>query len=834
MANMINYGIDLGTTNSLIAKFNKGVVEVLRNPNGFKDTLPSVVAFRNDRILLGDQARTYAERDPLSVGSRFKRKMGTTESLPIKSLGQLKTPTELSALVLQELKTFVQTGEVLESVVITIPACFDMPQRIATEEAAHKAGFKQVVLLNEPIAASLAYANKEKNIDLNNSQWIVYDLGGGTFDVALVRIVEGELKVVDHEGDNFLGGSDFDALIVEKLITPQLEKRGKFTDLLAEMKSANGKYNRLWHTLLHLAEDAKIELSNRSSAEIDLGLRNVEDENGKAITDAIQITRSEFEGLIKDSVDRTAEMLRTILTRNSLRPQDLKFVLMVGGQTYTPFVRERIKELLGIPINFGSIDPTNAIAVGAAYFAATKEVGASEKTVAKSNTATALKIRVACKAASQEKDELFAAKVEGDTAGMFYRIKREDGGFDTGLKKLEARISEDLPLQADSYNIFSFSVFDAKNNLVPTGVDSIQIAQGKYGVAGQMLPHDICLVTDDLSTGDTKLRTLYARNTLTGLKKTSVEASRTILKGSDDVIRIMVVEGAANAHASANTPIGILEITGKQLTRDVHKGTSIDLTFDMSESQILKVGAHLDATGQDFADVFTPNYRNVSIKTLQAEIQALDKRIESEIDDAEANKNTEVVGELIALRSVVEELQGQSMLLVIDDTTDARYQLDGQKRKVAQQVHALTAGKHMDRLKSEYQELKREVIQVVSEHGNDKERYQLNEVFALEHTFITSSNPQKITEYISRLRRISFQVLRRTPEFLTGWFEHLQTKRSTFNDPVQAKSLIEAGKRHIAEQDYDHLAEVNMRLNDLLPHSEQTDPKTLPFITGIN
>ena len=231
MTRMINFGIDLGTSNSLVAKFDKGNVEVFKNPNGFKETLPSIVAFRNDRILVGEQARTFAERDPKSVASRFKRKMGTTETIKIKSIGASKSPVELSAYVLKELKNFVHTGEQMDAAVITIPASFDTVQSNATKEAGAMAGFKAVILLQEPIAASLAYANKERNIDLKNSLWMVYDLGGGTFDVALIRIVEGELTVVDHEGDNYLGGSDFDALMVEKVVVSTLEKKGKFDDL---------------------------------------------------------------------------------------------------------------------------------------------------------------------------------------------------------------------------------------------------------------------------------------------------------------------------------------------------------------------------------------------------------------------------------------------------------------------------------------------------------------------------------------------------------------------------------------------------------------------------
>jgi molecular chaperone DnaK len=141
MTKMINFGIDLGTTNSLIARFNKGVVEVFKNPIGFKETLPSVVAFRNDAIIVGDQARTYAERDPKSVASRFKRKMGTTETISIRALKASKTPVELSAFVLKELKSFMHTGETPEAAVITIPASFDTIQSNATKQAGLQAGF---------------------------------------------------------------------------------------------------------------------------------------------------------------------------------------------------------------------------------------------------------------------------------------------------------------------------------------------------------------------------------------------------------------------------------------------------------------------------------------------------------------------------------------------------------------------------------------------------------------------------------------------------------------------------------------------------------------------
>lgn len=829
---MINFGIDLGTTNSLIAKFNKGTVEVFKNPIGFKETLPSVVGFRKESILIGDKAKEYTEKDPKNVKSRFKRKMGTAESFKIETLGQSKTPVELSAFVLKELKRFIHTGESPESVVITVPASFDMLQANATKEAGYKAGFKQVNLLQEPIAASLAYANKEKNIDLKNSQWMVYDLGGGTFDVALVKIIEGELKIVDHEGDNYLGGSDFDARIVENIIVPQLEKKGKFTDLISQMKSETGRYNRFWYSLLHKAEEAKIELSAQLSAIIDLSRSNIKDENEKEIDDEIVITRSEYENLIKDEIDRTADMLRKILTRNSLRPNELKFVLMVGGATYTPFIRKRIEELLEIPVNTG-IDPTNAIVIGAAYFAATKEVNFNEASLEKPLKQVSRKVKVSYNRASKESEEIFAARVEGAIEGLFYRIIREDGGYDSGLKKLSAKIAEDLPLKEDAYNIFTFAIYDTQNNPVPTNIDTIQIAQGIYNVTGQVLPHDLSLVKDNLETGDISLVSIFKKNTVLPTKaKMTAEVNKTISQGSsDEVIRIIVVEGPSENHPSANKKLGELFINGKQVGRDLHRGSEIDLSFELSESRDLSVSAYINPSGPEFSGIFKAKYTNVDVDLLAEEVQLLEVRLEEEKEEALACENYEVVDKLENLSETIKELHGEAMILTLtpDDTTDNRYKLDERKRKIAEEIGRLTSGKQIEQLRSEYQTVKSETTDLVNESGNDLERRQLHEIVTREYTFINSTNPQKIEAEISQLRRLSYRILRRTPSFLTGWFQHLTSKRETFNDQIQAKNLIEAGKKHIESEDYDRLAEVNVRLHDLLPQQEQNSKEMRHF-----
>jgi molecular chaperone DnaK len=830
MGKMINFAIDLGTTNSLIAKFEKGHVEVFKNPSTFKETLPSVVAFRNDRILVGDAARNYVAKDPKRVAGRFKRKMGTTETLKLS--GGSKTPVELSAYVLKELKNFVHSGEQVEAAVITIPASFDTVQSNATKEAGLAAGFKSVVLLQEPIAASLAYANKEKTLDLSNSQWMVYDLGGGTFDVALVKIVEGELTVVDHEGDNYLGGSDFDAAIVEQIIVPQIAERGKFTDLLAQMKSDNGRYNILWHILLQKAEDAKIELSSKTSAEIDLGMIDLEDEDGKALDTLLTITRSEFENVIRPEVDSTAEMMKKILTRNSLQPIDLSFVLMVGGGAYIPYVRKRIEELMGLTVNT-SIDPTNAIAVGAAYFAGTREFSAKNSAKSKPSNDRNLKIKTVYNRSSQESEEIFTAKFDGKVDGLFYRIKNYDGSFDSGLKALSARISEDLPLRDGEYNLFTFGVFDDENNLIDVGFDSIQIAQGRYSVAGQMLPDDICLVTDDIANKDTRLRKIFSKNGILPSKsKASVEVAKTIIKDTLDEIKIVIVEGAFDKHSSTNKPIGNLIVSGSQISRDLIRGTEIDLTFEISESRDLTVSAYLNGTGQEFSQVFKGDLRHVEPPILAREVLDLEKRIQDEADEASNLGNQAAADGLEKLLTDVQSLMAKCGSLSDDDATDDRFKLEDQKRKLAEKVFELTSSKRLDAAKTNYASVKLKVAELVFENGNDKEKHQLREILARETTFISSSSPERIASVTEELEGLRFRILSRMPDFLVGMFEHLVEKRASMNDQMQANQLIDAGRREIASQSWDDLRQINGRLWELMPNDVQ-DADDMRLYTGI-
>lgn len=820
---MINFGIDLGTTNSAIAKFEKGQVVIFRNPIGQKDTLPSVVAFRQKRIIVGEKAREYLAKAPKRVVGSFKRKMGTNEKYQIEGHDEALSPADLSAYVLKELKNFVHTGEKVESAVITIPASFDTVQSNATRKAGELAGFEEVKLLQEPIAASLAYANQDEADKFEEGKWLVYDLGGGTFDVALIRIHDGEMQVLDHEGDNFLGGTDFDQAIVEQLIVPHLEEKGSFNDLISQMRSASGKHNELYHKLILLAEDAKVQLSTQIDAEVEF---ETKDDEGKEIEVYLTITRKQFEKILAPYLEKTLEMMRNIVQRNILKPEELKFVLMVGGSTYIPYVREQVAEQLHIKVNT-RIDPTTAVAVGAAFYAGTQGLKRSaaaaenEMEVPMGDTQyKSMQVKVAYQKATQELVEYFTAKFEGETEGLFYRITRGDGGFDTGLKPLLEQIEEDLPLIKDTFNTFSLRVLDEQNNSLPLDAPAIGITQGRYSVVGQPLPNDICLEIDDVENLTTVLEVIFEKNTVLPVRKTiTKQITRTIAQGSSDHLTISVVEGPGTALPAANQTIGFIRIAGDELERDLIAGSDVEITLEMSESRDLSIQAYLMMTDQEYENAFSPSERAVNIQRLGEELYSLAEKIRREIEEAELQDNYETAQKLVDLEFEILEIADRCKRLKEDDVTDTKFQLEDQKRRIARKVDEITRDKYLIRVKQEYFKTKREMEDVLEYYTpGDEDQNLFHKMMGEEKITLSTNSTLKIQELINRVRRLSFRIKWNNSNFIRNFFMQLRNGWfGTFNSPVKAQDLIIQGDQAVEVGNDARLRQVINGLLALLP-----------------
>lgn len=237
---------------------------------------------------------------------------------------------------------------------------------------------------------------------------------------------------------------DFDSLIVEGLIIPKLEQSGTFADLANQMKSLPGKHNNLWAKCLHKAEEAKIELSGKLSSEIEIEVTDDLDNQDDVV---LSVTRSDFENLIKPSIDRTCQHDQSRRPRNNLSSKDLNFVLMVGGSTLVPLVRQRVGELLNIPV-ITDIDSATAVVVGAAYFAGTQAIQSKTASDGAAAGNTKFSIQAVYERQTRDNEVPFSAKVEGEFTGLSYRIVWRDGGFDSGNKLLTGRIFEDWPVGA--------------------------------------------------------------------------------------------------------------------------------------------------------------------------------------------------------------------------------------------------------------------------------------------------------------------------------------------------------------------------------------------------
>ena len=341
-------GIDLGTTNSCVAVLEAGEAKVIPNPEGNRTT-PSVVCMKNGEIIVGDAAKRQAETNPNTVKS-VKRLMGTKEKVKLE--GKEYTPEEISAMIVSNLKETAEKylGEKVSKAVITVPAYFNDAQRQATKNAGKIAGLDVERIINEPTAAALAYGLDKQD---KMQTVLVYDLGGGTFDVSILELGEGVFEVKSTSGNNKLGGDDFDERIVNYLVD--------------EFKKANGidlsKDKMAMQRLKEAAEKAKKDLSGVTATQISCPF--ITQGNDGPLHLDVTLTRAKFEDLIRDLVDSTLIPVKNALKDANLKKEDLDQVILVGGSTRIPMVQELVKRELGKEPN-RSVNPDEVVAMGAA------------------------------------------------------------------------------------------------------------------------------------------------------------------------------------------------------------------------------------------------------------------------------------------------------------------------------------------------------------------------------------------------------------------------------------------------------------------------------------
>lgn len=369
----MKYGIDLGTTNSAVCRMESGE-PVIKKTDTLKDTLPSCVAFTRKKIIkVGDGAyndlrqdkaratKKFDEDKKENVFIEFKRTMGLNKEYYSSNMGRGYTSEELSAEVLKTLKSFI-TDEQVDAAVITIPAKFKADQISATKRAAEQAGIQHSELLQEPIAAAMAYG---LSAEQKSGNLLVFDFGGGTFDAALLAVEDGIMQVKDTEGDNYLGGKNLDYAIVDEILIPYLRENYSISEILEN----EHKRNILRDAVKFYAEQAKNQLSFNQKADVTSQLDEFgEDDDGEPLELDLVVTQDDLERVVGPLFQKAIDITKALLARNNITGSDISSLILVGGPTHSPILRRMLREQVTENVNT-SIDPMTAVATGAALYA---------------------------------------------------------------------------------------------------------------------------------------------------------------------------------------------------------------------------------------------------------------------------------------------------------------------------------------------------------------------------------------------------------------------------------------------------------------------------------
>lgn len=606
----MKYGIDLGTTNSAICKMEGGE-PVIKKTDTLKDTLPSCVSFTKKKVTkVGDsayndlrQAKSRATKkwsnDSMNVFIEFKRDMGTDKQSFSSYMEASYSPEQLSSEVLKALKSFIG-DENVSSAVITIPAKFKADQIAATKRAATLAGIEHCELLQEPIAASMAYGLSAAN---KNGKWLVFDFGGGTFDAALIKVEDGIMQVKDTEGDNYLGGKNLDYAVVDNIIIPYLRENFVIDTIMANETTRN----ILRDAMKFYAEQAKNQLSFKEQADITSQLDEFgEDDEGTELELDLVITQTQIEPVLAKVFQKAIDISKELLRRNGLKGSDLDELILVGGPTYSPVLRKMLRAQITPNVDT-SIDPMTAVARGAALFASGIDSDVKEE-IAHGTIA----LNLSYEANSVQPMEYVTVQLDkeectGDLpAKLYIELVRSDNGWSSG--KVEINEIGDViecQLMEGKNNAFNVLAYNEKGSSIPCFPNEINIMQGIV-VGNAVLPYNISIELHDSGLDKNVVKTvrgleknqqLPAVGTLNGLKVRSQ-----LRPGmEEDTIKIPIYQSENNTDGTSaihNDHVFDVIITGDEVGQIIPVGSDVDITIKVDRSQMLKLEAFFPVSGE--------------------------------------------------------------------------------------------------------------------------------------------------------------------------------------------------------------------------------------------
>ena len=597
----IKYGIDLGTTNSGISKIEKGESIIIKSENQ-SDTTPSCVGYRKkDSAVCGQRALNQLRSDKLialksnmekssNFYVEFKRTMGTDISYHSSICEQDFSSEHLSSEVLKKLKSYIQE-ENIKSAVITIPAMFNDNQKSATKRAAELAGITQVELLQEPIAAAMAFGMDEK---LKDGNLMIFDFGGGTFDVCLVKMEDGIMQVKDTDGDNWLGGKTLDNAIVDDILIPYLKENYSIQSFLDD----EAKSNRLREALKTEAEKAKIELSFNKSTDIisDIDQYPNDDDGNEIILDLI-VTFEQLKNVLEPVFQKAVDISLDVLKRNNIEGKSLISFLLVGGPTFSPILRKLIEDKICKPNT--SVDPMTVVSRGAAIYATQFEI--SEEIIDEVRDNTKLQLELSYESQSVELEEMLVIKLNKDkTEGkipnkLLVSVKRDDGAWESDKSEFDdSGEIIDLSLSEGKPNTFELIVVNESGDKIECEPSELTIIQGvKTGNATLAYGYGVEALGENGKANFFSFKGLEKGQTMpaTG-EKSNLKTIKDVRPGTDDEINIAIYQGnkdAEGTRAINQTWVHTAKLSSNDISKLLPKGSEVNLILEVIRDGVMKL-----------------------------------------------------------------------------------------------------------------------------------------------------------------------------------------------------------------------------------------------------
>ena len=814
----IDYGIDLGTTNSSIAVLADTLAEVVPNKDGSLMTPSAIWYDKRGKLYVGRDAKARYLDDEENAAVEFKLRMGQDWRKPFERSGNSMLPEEMSAEVLKSLKADVHTnkGEDLHAAVITVPAAFELPQCEATRRAANLAGLTVNPLLQEPVAAALAYGFQSAS---NKVFWLVYDFGGGTFDAAVIQVRDGVIQVVNHAGDNYLGGKNIDWDIVKKLLVPQ------FTDerRLSDFNRTNPQWRAAFAKLKYRAEEAKIQVS-RTKEPVELWIEDLcTDDAGDSIDFEFTLTPSALDTILEPWIEQSLSLCRKALSEKGLSGGNIEKVIFVGGSSLFPSVQERVAADLGTAVEF-SIDPITVVARGAAVFAGSQRLEA----LAGPATAGTYALQLEYEPVGSDIEPMVGGKVSAPAGasahGLCVEIVDVRSQWRSGTIALAENGTFMTEVHAEKGRKCEYEIIlsDATGKRLKCSPDRFAYTVGMV-ITSPPLTHHL-----GVAMANNKPLWFFRKgDALPGRKQhvlyTAVHLRRGEAASNDNVIRIPIVEGTNDSKADRNRLIGHLEIQpdDKRVKRDIPLGSEIEVSIEIDSSRTTTTRAFIPIVDEEFKDVFKPGVVAKSPKELEDEFDAELKRLDSLREKADDVADSMIHNALSRIEGeqIIETVHRQ--VAAAQGDPDAQGEADRRLLDLKAAVDSVEGAMEWPSLVQEAREQIRVTREVVEAHGHQSEKDRLNTLTADVERAIEAERLELLQARLEDLRELGTGVVVRQPDFWVGYLQYLEERRRHMRDQAAADRLFMQAQRAITGNDFEALKAAVRQLIGLLPADER-------------